>query len=373
MNPPKNLIDVIGLLYKWKRPILTVTITAGILSALIALTMPNYYKATTTFYAASPDLSKPSRVFGYSSYDLNYYGTGTDIDRLLTIGFSTELADFLIDSFNLYKHYDLDTSDPKSEFHIKEMISDHYNLKKTEYDAIDLSIEDKDKYMAAEMANAARDRINYLAQDLVKTSQKNVLETFKKSIDQKQEYLNKLDDSLRIVRIKYGIFDTKNQGELLSQMVTETESKLVEYQSKLDLLKHSRGVRRDSILFLKAKLSGLQQKYTELTSPDSKSNYNLAKFNRGKGIVDYLENQYEVNSKQLGYDKIRYEQFKTVYNNPFYAIHLVENASVPTIKSRPKRLIIVLLSMAIALIFSIVVVLLIESYRHVNWKEVFRA
>ncbi len=373
MNSPKNLVDVIGLLYKWRKPILTVTIIAGILSALIALTIPNYYKATTTFYAASPDLSKPSRVFGYSSYDLNYYGTGTDIDRLLTIGFSTELAEFLIDSFNLYQHYDLDTSDPKSEFHIKQMISDHYNLKKTEYDAIELSMEDKNKFLAAEMANAARDRINYLAQDLVKTSQKNVLNTFKSSIEQKQSYLNAIDDSLRNVRVLYGIFDTKNQAELLSQMATETETKLIELEAKLNSLRHQRGVRRDSILFLQARLTGLRKKYDELTLPESKSVYNLSRFNKGKGIVDYLENQYDATSKQLGYDKIRYEQFKTVFSSPFYAIHLVENASVPTVKSRPKRMIIVLMSMAIAFVFSVIIALLIELYMNVDWKKVFDA
>ncbi len=362
-------MEVLGLLFKWKKPIITVTVMSGILSALIALTMPNYYKATTTFYAASPDLSKPSRVFGYSSYDLNYYGTGTDIDRLMTIGFSTELAQFLIDSFNLFQHYDLDTSDPKSEFHIRQLISDHYNLKKTEYDAIELSVEDKNKFLAAEMANAARDRINYLAQDLVKTSQKNVLNTFKKSINQKQAYLHTLDDSLRLIRAKYGIYDTGNQAELLSQMATETENQLIELRAKLKLLQQNRGIRRDSILFLKARISGLERKYSDLTSPESKSVYNLTRFNEGKGVVDYLDNQYEATSKQLGYDKIRFEQFNTVFNSPFYAIHLVEKATVPTVKSRPKRWLIVLLSMAITFAFSVLVVLLMESYRNVDWKK----
>ena len=371
MNQPQNLLDILGLLYKWRKPIIRLTLAAAIISIIVSLFLPNYYKATTTFYAASPDLSKPEKVFGYSSYDLNYYGTGTDIDRILTIGFATELADFLIDSFDLYNHYDIDTSSKKGRYKVKQTLSDYYKLLKTKYDAIELSVEDKDRIQAANMANAARNKINELAQGLIKRSQKNVINTFKSGLDEKEIFLQMLQDSLINVRKKYGIYDTKNQGEILSTLITETEAQLIESKGKYESLKKLRYISRDTLALINARIQGLEQKYKGLTSSDATSNYNLYKYNEGKGVVESLEQMYQTHFKQISFDKVRYEQMKMTFESDFNALHLVEEAEVPIVKSRPKRAVIVFVATFATFIFTLMFVLIIESNRHVKWKEIF--
>ena len=372
MNSPTNLLELVAVLYKWRWPIIILTFSAGLISAIIALTLPNYYRATTTFYAASPDLSKPGRIFGYSSFDINYYGTRVDVDRLLTIGYSEEIANFLIDSFELYKHYDIDPNSPKGKFRVKNKIADHYKIKKTKYGAIELSVDDKDKYLAAEMANAARDKIDQIARELLRKSQEKLLATYERNIRERETFLQQLDDSLRNLRIKYGVFDPKSQGEILAQLITETESKLVELTTSLNHLKNNPNTPPDTIILLQARVKGLKKKFDELTSPHTKSLFNLVKFNQGKGLIDHLQHIYDININQIGLDRLRYEQIKSVYENPIPAIHLVEDATPPTVKSRPNRMLIVLMSMAVTFVLSIMIVLFIESYRHVDWKGVFK-
>ena len=170
MNNNENLIGVIATIFKWRKPIIYLTLFAAVLSIGISLLLPNYYSSTTSFYAASTDLAKPEMIFGLTGKAMEYYGADADIDRLLTIAESNELKDYLVDSFNLLEHYDIDTSDIKSGFKVREVLDELYQVKKTKYDAIELTVEDKDRVFAANMVNAARDKINDFSTALIKES-----------------------------------------------------------------------------------------------------------------------------------------------------------------------------------------------------------
>jgi len=61
------------------------------------------------------------------------------------------------------------------------------------------------------------------------------------------------------------------------------------------------------------------------------------------------------------------------YKSDSPAVLLVEEAVVPVIKSRPRRAYIVIVSTILAFIFSIIAVLLFDTYKDVNWKEIINA
>ena len=75
MNQKTTLVDVIKLIYKRRKQIIIATITVSLFTAVIMLLMPNYFKATSTFYAASPDLAKPDLI-GEALDQKEYYGNG---------------------------------------------------------------------------------------------------------------------------------------------------------------------------------------------------------------------------------------------------------------------------------------------------------
>lgn len=368
MAKTDNLIDVLGLLYEKRKNLVTIAVVVGLVSTIVALLLPNYYRATTTFYAASPDLAKPERIFGYSSYDMNYYGSGLDIDRLMTIGFSNELAEHLIDTFDLYRHYDIDSTGEKAQFKIKEELSSLYELIKTKYDAIELSVEDKDRELAASMANAARSKMNDLAQRVVKNSQQQVISAYETSIAEKENILKTVSDSLRKVRSTYGIFNTESQAEVLAGIISSTESKLIRKSESLRILKATAGVPRDTIRLLNAQVKGLEKEFKSMTEEGSGARFNLANFNMGKELVDYLNQIYRQTYNQLSYDKIRLDQIMTAYESDITTIHLVEPAAIPVVKSRPKRSILVLGSVFVALVLASLYYLAVASFKDFKWS-----
>ena len=137
-------------------------------AAIISLVLPVYYKSTTIFYAASPDLAVPASIFGISAEAPEYYGTENDIDRILSIANSGQLVAFMVDSFDLYERYDIDPKSLRGAYYVALEFEEHFDVVKTKYDAIELRIEDRDKEMAAKMTKAARNLINALALAIIK-------------------------------------------------------------------------------------------------------------------------------------------------------------------------------------------------------------
>ncbi len=373
MNNNENLIGVIATIFKWRKPIIYLTLFAAVLSIGISLLLPNYYSSTTSFYAASTDLAKPEMIFGLTGKAMEYYGADADIDRLLTIAESNELKDYLVDSFNLLEHYDIDTSDIKSGFKVREVLDELYQVKKTKYDAIELTVEDKDRVFAANMVNAARDKINDFSTALIKESQKRLLTTFEKSMAEKQNEITGLDNNLIESRKKYGILNIESQSGMLGVLISRKESSLVGSKGRLQMYQQMGTANKDTIMNLKASIKGLEDELRELTSPSSTTSLNLTKFNDGLSKVEMLQQLHTQSRNRLSYDMDRYNMIKNAFESIVPSIILIEKGQIPIVKERPKRLLIVLASIFATLLVSVIGVLLINNYSHINWNEELHA
>ena len=363
MENKDNLLGVLATLFKWKRQILTVILLAGVGTAAISfLFLNDYYKATTIFYVASPDLFKPEQMFGTSNKDMDYYGTDGDVDRVLTIAQSNELYDFLIKTFDLYKHYDISTTNAKAPFKVREHLMELYEVKKTKFDAIELSVEDTDKAFASQMANAARDKIDEITQRLIRNSQLSLIKAYESNFIEKEKTLFSIDDTLMRLRQNYGVIDPEHQTEAVTKSAVEAEDNYIRNKAKLDAMRKIEGISRDSISMLEATVKGYEEQTKSSTAK-------LKRYNEGYNSVLTMKNQYERENDQVNRDKQRYLQLRIAYSTKISAVSVIESADVPIVKSRPKRSIIIVSAMLIAFIFSIIGVLLADNYRDISWKE----
>lgn len=360
-----NLIDVLKTLFKWKKQIFITCLIAGIGSLIISLVLPIYYEATTVFFVASPDQANPELLFGESGQNVDFYGDENDIDRILTIAESAELFDYLIAEFDLYAHYDIDSTHAKAPYYVSLALTDHYNIKKTSKDAIILTIEDEDKEQAAKMTQKARIRIDEIAKNLIRENLSKAISTFNADIKYKEEQLKILSDTLLSMRKKYGIFNIESQTESLSNQLVEAEARLATTQSRLEILKTLPRIRRDTLAMLGAKVKGMEAGVDLLNSK-------MNTLNEGLGSVTIYEGQYKEATTSLGEDKERLKRYQATYNSSIPALILVEEAQTPVIKSKPKRKLLVLGALVITFFFSLIAVLLLESYKDVNWREVYK-
>lgn len=333
MDKEYNLVEIWKLLWDNVRRILRVAIATGVITAIITFVLPNYYKSTTIFYAASPDLSMPSPI-NNANDKMNVYGNDYDIDRLLSISQSNELIHHLIAKFDLYNHYKIDSLESISRHKIQKRFLSLYNVMKTKYRAISLSVEDKEPEMAAAIADEAREKISEIAQRLIKESQKKTLESYLNNIVEKSNYLAHLNDSLRLEKEKYGIIDLTSQAEVLAINNTDVNLSLNDKKGILTRMEEL-NIPRDSINQISARIAGLENKKKEIDKQ-------LKNYNNGAAKVRSLESQVGIINGQVGMLTERYNQLNATYLSPFTTLLVVESADTPEIKSRPKRSLIVL-------------------------------
>ena len=327
------LIPLGTLLWQKKRMILFLTGLAAAGSVIISLLLPNYYKATTTFYVASTDVTQPYKLFGAS--EISYFGTTEDIDRVLTFANSNQLVDHLIDSFQLFDHYEIDPNQPKAHFKLRKIFLKHYEVIKNKFNAVDLSFEDKDREFAAQVANAARDQIDALSQRLTRENLQQQSQIVRNTINEKNRELTTLNDSLLRLRQQYGIFNTLSQSEALTSERTSASSLLAKEQARVKLLESNPDIAPDTLMLAKAAVAGYRAQVQALDGQ-------INTFNAGVSQTMAMDDYVEKVQNQLGYDRIRLEQIQSVLNAETPGIYVVERAEIPLEKSKPKRSILVI-------------------------------
>ncbi len=365
MEHSYSLLEVLRTLYQQRRFILGVPFATAVVTIVAVCLAPVYYKSHTTFYAASTDLQKPEAFGATSNTNIKYYGTKDDVDRLISIAQSGELMQFLIDSFNLYEHYEIDRNDPLAPYYVVETLSDHYKVKKTKEGALEISVEDTDKELAAQMANAAREKINAIALRLIKNSQSQLLRTYRQSIAEKEATLQLLADSLQQLRQQFGIFSTRSQGEILASLAVRTEANLTLNKTRLQVLQQSPHVPRDTLLFLQARVRAMEEELKNTRSL-------IDRFNAGLARVEALEQQYRQINSKLAEDRERLKQIEAAYQAQVPALHLLEPAEPAVVKSRPLRTLTVVAATLASLLFVVLSVLVFEHYRQLDWRQIWQ-
>ena len=340
MEEQEQLADAVAVIWKQRKSIMRWTLATVIVTALLSLLLKNYYKASTTFYPASLDLSKPDQIFGNTTKEMEFYGSSQDLDRLLTICTSNELKDKLVQEFGLFTQYKIDSSKSLAKHKIRKKLGKLMSVTKTKYDAIELSIEDLDKSLASQMANRARDIVNSLSHDLITSRLTEVSKLYQSSILEKSALSVMLSDSLAALRKIYPIYNVDAQTETLGNLATELNNQYIGEKARYDALKAG-NARKDTLMYLSAKIKGLESQIKALNNGEG-AIFNLKNFNEGVNKIYSLENTIQRLEGQINEDKIKYQNTINTIASKANAVITVITAETPDYESRPKRSLLVI-------------------------------
>lgn len=365
-TPPPHLMGVLRSLWQWRKPIIFTTIAGTLLAVIISLLLPVYFQAGTSFLALNPAQNSIAGVFGGGNREIDIYGNGDDIDRLTAIAESDQLVDFMVRKFNLYEVYDIDSTKIRATESVAKEFMDNYEVQKTPRDILELSILDASPERAAAMATAAREKINELSVNLIKATQQRTAGSLQGELDLREKSLESINEELKKMRSKSGIYDTQAQGEALATQSSTITGNLARTRAKLNSYRQ-RGGRgaRDSIAKLEVSLAGLESSRMVLDTQ-------LTKLNESIGPLNSLEEERSRLNNALTYDRIRLKQLKTLLRTEQRALEVVEEAKEPVVKAKPKRSVIVLVGMIFSFLAALIGILIIEGGRKFDWKEITR-
>lgn len=369
MNTNESLLGVFHTIYQWRKRLIYATLAVGVATALISLFLDDYYQASTTFYAASSDLTKPDRVFGPPGSYVEYFGSGADIDRLLTIAGSTQLVDRMIDTFDLFTRFQIDPQGEKARERVRLKMSGRLSINQTKYDGIIIQVEDTDPEQSAIMANTARNIVDQITREHIRNSQKLLLETYEISIDQKQEYLTHLADSLEGIQRSFGVYDYRLQYQVIGDQISRKTIQLAGDEARLETYRRIQYNNRDTIANITARVAALQSELADLNGTSDGKRFNIRDFGHGATLFSKVQQQFESTKNQLSYDMEKANHLRAAMDGDTPAVIPFEEALAPEIKVRPKRAFMVITAMALTFVFGILYLLVKRQYEQLNWKQ----
>ena len=351
LPPPLSPFSAAGLrdiFRRWRYQLASVLILTALVSAGIAWTLPNRYSSTAIFLPTSPQSSDPDRLA--SGLRLDVDGTSADLDRVLTIGQSLPLAERIIRQFHLYEHYGAGQpgTDAADNYVLGEFTS-NLSIVHNERDAIELTFQDRDRRLAADVANALLAAIDSATQQLTLENRRNVLEIYRRRSARLEASYARTRRQLLAARRHYGVFGLEEQSRYLAKAIIDTEKELH--------LAEAGGP---------GNAAGLRRALRGLTQPQEAGGnlINLEGWTQGADSVAFLVARLTDLRTRYAVSQAAFEQAETALSGRVSSLYLIQKAYPATRKSGPFRAAIVVGSVLLALTLSAGLIWLLEVRRY---------
>ncbi|QNA44482.1 hypothetical protein [Lacibacter sediminis] len=156
-----NLDIVFDVIRKrWMQAALLLFLATVLTGGILYLQKP-YFRSTAVFTAANPNLGDRSNIYRTEFWEQYfYYGGEFDNDRLMALARSEEMCRFMVDSFDLIKHYKINAADEKATYLADYEYKENIRIHKNEFGHVKINVWDTDKKLAAAIANAIVARTN---------------------------------------------------------------------------------------------------------------------------------------------------------------------------------------------------------------------
>ena len=327
-----NITNMIIFLYTKRKPILIITIFAAIASIIISLVIENEFKSTVVIYPASTSSVSKALLTDMSRApkDILKFGEEEETEQLMQILHSDEIKAKIIIKYQLMQHYRINLNDKYSKTKLLKEYDSKISFKKTQYQAIEITVYDTDNEMAANIANDITIILDSVYNRVQKERAFMALEIIENQFQLEKEYISLLEDSLSVLR-SLGVFDYQIQAKSYTEALTKAIETGNTHKAKL-----------------------LQEKLDILALYGS--SYNS------------LSQLHKKEIEQLSLLKSKYEEAKVdAYQNLPHK-YIVNPAQVSEKKSKPVRWIIVVFSTISAFIFSVFLMLILDSLQTVREK-----
>lgn len=315
------------LLFLWRnrKTVILITSTTALVAVIISLLMTPLFRSTAiVFPAATSTVSfSEQRNAKASSMD---FGEEEQAEQLIQILQSARIRNRIVQKFDLMEHYEIASDDANKNYKLGKEYNNHITFTRTRYGSIEISVLDRDKELAANIANKIVQLIDTVKNEMV---QERTIPAFQ--ISQRKKDLLEQDISTILIELdslsKLGVVSIEGRANLF-QAYNESKNAIDRafFKDKIDV-NQKYGARFDGLEELR------DEKLTK-----------VAKF-------------------EDAYDQAESDA-NTLFNHKF----VVEPAVIADKKDKPKRMIIVLIAMIGGFVFSIFALLIRSRIRELREK-----
>lgn len=237
MDRQFNLVEVVEAAIKWYKPILVISLLMTIGTFVLTLPsldiVPPKYESTSVIFPANLSLLDRPYLFESSAavdVQVDQFGDKHDVDRLVAISQSSQVMVHVILKFNLIEHYGLNKKNV--EFPMSSAISKfkkNYEAYKNQFGSVEIHVKDKDKELAADMANEIVVKVDEINKQMLNSGREKMITILEKHIETKQGMLDELS-----ARLAQAGTETQKMLEIKQVLATE---QMMKYSNILDQYK----------------------------------------------------------------------------------------------------------------------------------------
>jgi len=373
--PESHFFDYLYIVVKRRQFIFKTVLGVGILSAALSLLMPNWYMATASVLPPK----RPGGLLsllegsGFSSLLRNIPGIsgklsgGQEAYSYLAILQSRTVLERVVRKFDLMTVYGI--SDGSMDKTLKELRNNAAFDFATEGNIV-ITVLDKNPQRAADMANYFVELLNERSVQLGTQEARSNREFVERRYQQNQRDLKNAEDSLKAFQQRYGIYALPEQTagaiKAASMLKAEADAKEIE----LGIVRRSFGDENTRVQALRLELSEINRKMGEMKfgTADWYNDRSLNLFVPFKDVpeigAEYIRRfrDFEVQNRMMDFLVPLYEQAKIDEQKDTPVVLELDKAVAPERKSKPRRSLIVLTCMAVALMFGTTWVFVQEIY-----------
>jgi len=345
--------SLLSTLFAWRRLVYALALAGAVVSVVVSLALPNWYAARATLLPPSGSDAERGFLQMSSAIGIDLSGMGLkseapSLDLMIGVLKSRRLREQVVDSFGLVEVYGSETR----QHAIKEL-SDYIVISSTAEGLIEVEVEDRDGERAAALANAL---VAYLDEYNRETSVEEARRTsafIRSYLEENQQRLTEAADSLQRFQRAHGAIELTEQTratveaaaelqaektrleierDVLSGYTSREHYKMVELQAQIDEI----DVRLDEIIWGAGGGSGSSGVLLPL-SDLPELGYDLARLTRDVMVLEKVESLLIT----------EFEQSRIQEAKDLQSIQVVDRAVPPIKKSRPRRSMIVLLTVVL--------------------------
>ncbi len=344
-----SLLDLLIVLAKHKKEIVLITLMAGLIGVAVAFILPPIFTATATIMPPQKSESSAAAMLGQlgalSGLAGGAAGLKSPADLYIGLLESRTAEDALIQQFNLKAEYKLKSLEKTR----KEFAKNFVATADKKSGMINIEFSDKSPQRAAAVANAGVDELNKLVSTLAITeaSQKRLF--FEKQVDQTKAKLTQAEQDLASLQSRAGWIQVYPQEKEIAVSNAQLRAQIAAKEVELSAMQIGATEHNPDFLRLQQELQSLKAKLQGLGDESSGAPMS-------QDSINYLQKYREVMFNQAVLEMMykQYELAKVDEAKDYPVIQVLDKATPPEFKAKPKRAVITIMATFLGLIISII-------------------
>ena len=199
-----DVLFLVSILVKYRIHLLLITVfsvTLAVIFSSAAFIKPKF-KSTAVVY--------PSNLIPYS--------TESPTEQMLQLFESEDIRDELIRDFDLFKHYEIDTTQKFPLTMVYNQMNENIHIDKTRFESVEIEVMDTDPMIASRLVDSLISKMDQKARIMQRQKSAEVVVIYKNQVDMKKAEMDSMEKELMNIRSNYGILDFEEQVNSFSRI-----------------------------------------------------------------------------------------------------------------------------------------------------------